>query len=214
MPRTVGDDTGRRYGQLLPDERRAERRRRLLDAGLAAFAADGFAGVTIERLCSSARVSTRGFYEEFVSKEDLLGALHDDLNAAAEAAVVRALADVDPVDVAGRARAGLAAYFEAMTGDPRHVRVVLVEAVGVSPAMEARRQRAVDRFTALLAAELDRLAAAGALVDRDRTLTVVAVVGAIKELLMAWASGAQGHRSVTDLVDEATAILLAAVDAR
>src|SRR5581483_8896362 len=71
----------RRYASKTLDERREERRARLLAAGLDLFAANGFAGTTIEALCAAAGVSTRNFYEEFGSREALVVALHDDVNA-------------------------------------------------------------------------------------------------------------------------------------
>ena len=47
-----------------------------------------------------AGVSTRNFYEHFASREELLIALHDDLNARALEAVARAVAATDPDDLA------------------------------------------------------------------------------------------------------------------
>src|SRR6266536_445680 len=47
----------RRYRGRLPDERRAERRRRLLGAGLELFGTVGYHGTSIERLCAQAGVN-------------------------------------------------------------------------------------------------------------------------------------------------------------
>ncbi len=55
----------RRYGGKTTTERRAERRERLLDAGLALFGTQGFATVTIEALCAEAGLNPRYFYEQF-----------------------------------------------------------------------------------------------------------------------------------------------------
>ena len=138
--------------------------------GSRAFARHGFSGVSIEQLCTAARVSTRAFYEEFTTKVELLAALHDQLNDRAVEAVIGALDEVDPLDLGARATAGCTAYVEEFTRDLRWAKVVLVEAVGVSPAMEARRQRAVDGFAQLIRAEADRLAAAGAMPPHDHAL--------------------------------------------
>src|SRR5690349_10703912 len=107
--------TGRRYSGQSADERRAERRARLRATGLEVFGTTGFATSTIEQVCATAKVATRSFYEEFASKEALLIDLHDDVNGRAVDAVVEALAATDPTDLAGRARAGFAAYLDVMT---------------------------------------------------------------------------------------------------
>lgn len=154
-------------------------------------------------------MSNRSFYEEFAGKEDLLGALHDDLNAAALVAVVEAL-DGLADDVEARAHAGLTAYFATMTADARLAKVVLVEAVGVSPSMEARRQAAVDRFADVLTAELTRL---GLPASGDPDVLAVAVVGATKELVTAWALGPLRAHDPATLAAAAATYLLAAARA-
>ncbi|MGZ6827110.1 MAG: TetR/AcrR family transcriptional regulator, partial [Mycobacteriales bacterium] len=71
-------DAGRVYGGRSEEERRADRRARLVAAGLELFGTEGWAGATIERLCAGAGVATRSFYEEFSSREALLRAVYED----------------------------------------------------------------------------------------------------------------------------------------
>jgi AcrR family transcriptional regulator len=177
----------RRYGNQSAGERRAERRRRLLGAAVDRFSERGFVDTSIEELCTAARVSTRSFYEEFGSREAILCELHDRLNDAAIRAVRGALAGSDPGDVVDMVGRGVRAYLSIMTEDRAWARVVLIESVGVSPELERRRQRALDSFARLIAREAKALAEAGVLAQRDYSLTAVAVVGAIKELVTAWA---------------------------
>ncbi len=68
---------GRTYRGRSPEERRAERRERLLEAGLKLFGGEGYAATSIERLCAHARVTARHFYEEFPTREALLLAVFD-----------------------------------------------------------------------------------------------------------------------------------------
>ena len=63
---------GRAYAGRRPDERRADRHGKLLDAGLEVFGAVGWEEASIALLCATARVGTRAFYEEFDSREQLL----------------------------------------------------------------------------------------------------------------------------------------------
>ena len=174
---------GRIYGGRTAEGRDAERRERLIAAGLEAFGTTGFQGTSIEQLCTAANVSTRSFYDVFANREALLVALHDDINARALAAIVNALATVDSDDFHARAVAAFTAYLETITSDPRWVRITLRETVGASPATYAARRDALSRFAAFLRDELDRLADAGVIPKRDHTLTAVAVVGGLTALV-------------------------------
>ena len=174
---------GRVYGGRTAEGRDAERRSRLMAAGLEAFGTAGFQGTTIEQLCTAAGVATRSFYELFASREALLIALHDDINARALDAIVGALAAIDVDDVRARATAAFTAYLDVVTTDPRWVRITLRETVGATAATHAARRAALGRFADFLHAELDRLAATGAIPKRDHTLTAVAVVGGLTALV-------------------------------
>ena len=62
----------RLYGGMTAEQRRAERRRRLLDTALELFGTDGYPYTGIERICSHAGVTARHFYEEFGNRETLM----------------------------------------------------------------------------------------------------------------------------------------------
>jgi AcrR family transcriptional regulator len=174
---------GRVYGGQSAEGRNADRRDRLMAAGLEAFGTHGYQGTTIEQLCTAAGVATRSFYEIFASREALLIALHDEINARALAAIVDVLDRVDSTDVHARAVAAFTAYLDVITTDPRWVRITLRETVGASAATYSARRDALDRFAVFLHAELDRLAAAGAIPTRDHSLTAVSVVGGLTALV-------------------------------
>ena len=194
----------RLYANKSADERRAERRARLLEVALEGFGTDGYRGTSIEGLCAAAGISTRNFYEEFSSRERLLIELHDELNAKAHLAVVEAIAAVDPGDLELRARAGLAAYCEVMTGDRRAARIGLVETIGVSDETDAARQAAIDRFADLLTLEAERLRGEGLLPEREYRLAAVAAVGAVYALINTWRTDPQWDEHIDLVVDEAT----------
>lgn len=180
---TATAPTGRVYGGQSAEGRNAERRDRLMAAGLQAFGTRGYQGTTIEQLCTEAGVATRSFYEIFASREALLIALHDEINARAFDAVVDALGDIDSDDLYARAVAAFTAYLDVITTDPRWVRITLRETVGASPATYRARRDALARFEAFLEAELEHLAAAGVVPSRDLRLTAVAVVGGLTALV-------------------------------
>lgn len=214
---TDTDRPRRVYGGRTAEGRDAERRERLMAAGLEAFGTRGFAGTSIEQLCTAASVSTRSFYEMFASREALLIALHDEINARAFDAVVSVLADVGD-DMHASAVAAFTAYLEVITTDPRWVRITLRETRGATPATYAARRAAVGRFAALLHVELDRLADAGVIPKRDHGLTAIAVVGGLTALVESLLPpGEQSHalsRTEVDRVrEEGVRLILSAARA-
>jgi AcrR family transcriptional regulator len=205
----VGD--GRRYRDKTAPERRADRRSKLLDAALDAFSSAGYRASSIEQLCADAGVSTRNFYEEFSDREQLLLALHDDLNRRALEAVITAIAEIDPDDLPARADAGVRAYFGVMTSDRRWARIALVESVGVSPTAEEHRRGAIGRFAELLRLEASRLAQAGVIPQRDYTLTSIALVGAVNGLISTWTADGDWGSQVGRVIDEAARLIVLAI---
>lgn len=195
---TVTSST-RRYGGQTAQERRADRRRRLLDAGLELFGTRGFATTTIEQLCTQARVTPRHFYEAFAGREQLLGELYDEV---VTAGMERVLAAIEPVDddPAIRLTVGLEAFVHAMLDDPRRARVQAVEIVGVSGAMETHRRRVIHAYVDLVAGEAERYVAEGRLPDRDHRLTALALVGGVNELLTEWVLAEEADRPALDHV--------------
>ena len=71
------DKPTRAYRGIAPEQRALERKQRLLAAGLALFARQGYARTPIEQLCTEAKVTARHFYALFSSREALLTELYD-----------------------------------------------------------------------------------------------------------------------------------------
>ncbi|UOZ08069.1 TetR/AcrR family transcriptional regulator [Amycolatopsis sp. WQ 127309] len=176
----------RTYGGVAPEQRRADRRQRLLVAGLELFTSTGFRHTKITEVCARAGVSTRNFYEEFTSKEDVLRTLHDQINSLALAHVTAELDKVADADALTRISKLLDVFIATVTVDPRMPRLNYVEAVGVSAELEAQHQVWVDRWANFIAAEANRAAEHGVVPVRDYRLTAIALVGAGTGLLREW----------------------------
>jgi AcrR family transcriptional regulator len=197
----------RRYRGRTPDERKVQRRRRLLDAALELFATAGYARTSVERLCSTSGVTGRHFYEEFPSREALLEALFDDIVVTALERTIDAVASAPP-DTRLRLRAGVGTYIHHLLDDPRRARIVAIEVVGVSPALEAHRRSLGRRFAAFLTAEAEQLRAAGARISAGNEFTAILLVAMVHELTVLWLES-EDRASTDDLVDEAVRIMLA-----
>jgi AcrR family transcriptional regulator len=178
-------EPGRRYGGKTTEERRAERRERLLDAGLELFGSVGYAATTIEMLCAATRLNPRYFYEEFGTREALLVAVYDRHVEAVLGAVLGALAAA-PAEPRARMEAGLTAFVAAVLADERAARINYFEIVGVSPELEAHRRDVLRGYAELIADEIAHLPPDRRPPGDDRRLTAVAFVSATDGLITDW----------------------------
>lgn len=179
------DTPSRAYRGASPTQRAEERRQRLLAAALELFARQGYARTPIETLCSEARVTARHFYQLFASREALLLALYNDLVDDLRQAVLAAIA-VPGLSLDERIPLCVQAMVSHYLADARRARIGVLEVVGVSPAMEARRRAAIHDMAGLIEGYLQDLAARGELPARNYHLLCVAVTGGINELLAEW----------------------------
>src|SRR5690349_17857471 len=107
----------RHYGGRSDAQRRAERHERLMEAGLELFGSEGYAATSIERLCATASVSTRNFYEEFPGREALLIALHERITQQALGNAFAALSGYEEQPLADRIGRMVRAYITTTSSD-------------------------------------------------------------------------------------------------
>ena len=202
---TEPESSGRAYAGRLPDERRADRRRRLLDAGLEVFGTVGWEEASIALLCATARVGTRAFYDEFDGREELLREVATTvvLDAVEE---LRAALEAAPPTLVGKVRAGLSSYVGHLTADPRRVRVAY-RAVPAAGRLLPDRHRASHAFAELIDAEA---AALRVRIPARGDLLALALTGAVAEVLSWWAS-ASPQPEVEPVVDELARLFVAAL---
>lgn len=187
--------TQRIYGGITAQERREQRRASLIEAGLELFGTEGFHHVPVKRICDHAGLTQRYFYESFNDREALLYAVYEAcvevLRTATGDAALAYLAQVpevmagDPVPeqhIEPLARVTLGGFLRSLTDDPRRARVILIEVVGVSPALEQLRIGAIHAWADLILGftpppKTDR---------PQRRLAAIGIVGAITQLLVDW----------------------------
>ncbi|MDN0197796.1 TetR/AcrR family transcriptional regulator [Streptomyces sp. S.PNR 29] len=191
-----------RYGGKSAEERQAERRRRFLDAALQLFGGSpGYRGTTVAALSEAAGLSTRQFYEEFRTLEDVLAALHLQVNDWAEEAVVEAAAGAADLPLTERATAIFRAYAANVTGDPRRIRITFVEIIGVSPRLEEQRLARRASWVDLICTEARAAAARGEAAPRDYRIAATAFIGSVNGLLHDWSAG-WVDATLDEVVDE------------
>lgn len=196
--------SGRRYGGRTAEERQVERREQLIGAGVELFGTVGFGGTSIRAVLRESGLAERYFYENFDSLEALLVGVHEHIHSIVVARVMDAT-DAAGTDVEARARAGLRAFVETITTDPRWVRIKLQE-LGGSAGEEVRqfRRRAMNRYATLLVAygPMDAAIARGL---RPQALAL-SVLAAVESLLDAWAAG-ELDLTIDGLIDHAVVVI-------
>ncbi len=175
------------YRGTSTDERRDQRRRRLLDAALDIVGTQGLAALTVRGVCEQARVGPRFFYESFSDLDALAAALLDEVQTAA-LDTARATMIETPGAPEVKIRAGVAALIIAVTDDPRRAQIAFAQAYG-SEALMRMRFEGMRRVAETIIEQ------ARILLDipegDDTALTALAqfITGGAAELILVWLNG-------------------------
>jgi AcrR family transcriptional regulator len=184
----------RRFRGLSTEERRAQRREQLLEAGIRAFGSKGFHEVGVRDICAEARLTERYFYESFPNREALFLAVYHRGVERVREAVLRALEGKAPEDMA---RAGLRAFLHLLSDEPLWPRIILIDVLTVGPAVGNEPFLATQGFADMVGAIVDAMYPEREL---DPVLIANGLVGSTIYLVMRWALG--GFKEPLDYVLE------------
>lgn len=199
------------YGGVPADERRADRRERLLDAGLDLLGTEGWQATTVRAVCERAKLNPRYFYESFSGLDELLVAVFDRIAEELVAAILAAI-ERNPDDPEATARAAIGGFVDLLTEDRRKGRVAVVEAMG-SEALMRRRLDTIQQGVELVAAYGRGLPQAKGADEQAVQLTAQMLVGGLVEALLAWFEG-RLNVPRERLVEHSAALFVAAVGVR
>jgi AcrR family transcriptional regulator len=203
------ESAGRRIRGLDAGQRRAQRRGQLLEAALELFARQSYARTTIEQICQTAFVGTKGFYELFDSKEACyLALLRQITQDAVEQVRQEAEAPEDGQDAAHRL---IATFAHAVSDDPRKVKVAFGEGAGISPEVN-RERRANRRWAAELVESVWERYGTGSGPARpgvDLHRMAVGLIGGLFDLVVDWvveseSTGGDSGADIESLVADLT----------
>lgn len=184
----VQGERERTWGGRTLEDRRATRRRQLLDAAYDLLGTRGAGAVTVRAVCRGARLSERYFYESFADREALLVAVHTRVADEARRAIAAAVARTAP-DPLARATAAVEAFVDLLQDDPRRGRVLLLEAL----ADESLTRHGIDLLPTFAALIVEQIHASfsgpDGPDDADAQLTSIALVGALTHLFLGWLDG-------------------------
>jgi AcrR family transcriptional regulator len=199
----------RPYRGVSADDRRAERRGRLLDAGFDALAEVGLAGLTMKEVRVRAGLSERYFYESFRDLDELVAALLDVLAAEVGDALVEAIGQA-PAELAARTRAIVLGVLAVVTADPRKGRAYVEAAQGGARVQRMHYYRPQVELMAQQMREVGGL-------DDDRyaaalEATAYLLVFGFASTLGVWLDG-ELELTADELADHVARLAVAAVDA-
>ncbi|MGA8988452.1 TetR/AcrR family transcriptional regulator [Aeromicrobium sp.] len=189
------------YRGVSAEQRRDERRSRLLEAALEVWGRDGGPTVTMTRICAEAGLTERYFYESFDGLDTALLAVLDGI-ADEIADRTQAVLSCTQGGPAERVRASIGEFFQILTDDPRKGRVAIVEAVALD-GLRARRSELLRRFAELAAREARELYGPQAWSEPEARMAATMFIGGVAELVTAWIEGGITV-SPDELADSAT----------
>ena len=178
-----------RFKGVSADDRRQDRRRRLVEAAFDIAGSNGAGALGVGRVCTAAGLTKRYFYESFASVAELESSVVDH-------AITVMSERVDPFRAPTRGdphRGWLEAFVGALVDDQRLARVLLAETHG--GALSQFRHQIIEVAIAGMAPRT-----ADPEADRQARLVAYAQIGILSELCLAWH---RGHLAMarSDLVD-------------
>ncbi|MFI9509017.1 TetR/AcrR family transcriptional regulator [Nocardia sp. NPDC052566] len=200
-------DAVRSYGGVSAEDRRAERRTRLLTVGRRLWGETGLSAVTVRGVCKAAGLTDRYFYEHFANRDELLVAIVDELSDQLLAAMVQAGLNAEGA-AADKLRAGLHAFLELAAGDPHVHRIVASDPAGV-PELVHRRREILGRIADLVVQYAPD--ALGAQPDPDQLRrAALFITGGVNQLIEGWLDGTV-ELTVDELATETARLSIAAL---
>ena len=198
--------SGRLWQGQTPDAREADRRQRLVEAGLELVGTQGVAALTMRAACREAAVGPRYFYDVFATREELLEAVYDETVGRIREPILSAV--VAAAESEGVAAAMLAAFDTAVAvveGDPRIGRILFRESAA-DDTLRPRSQAAMPEFVLTVLAEV-RPERAADLRGSANAWTLTGFSAAIFALFLAWSEGVR-HTSREEFVQHCASLAI------
>jgi AcrR family transcriptional regulator len=187
----------RDYDGKTAAERIAERRERLIDAGVELFGDRGYAATSIRAVLQQSGLRDRYFGESFADLDSLLAAVYSRL---IDEEISGCAAAIDKTSGGSEgARAMIDTITRSFEKNPGKARIKSREVLSGGPVAHEQRHAGLRRLAQLVA---DLLPPSTGLNSSDALLLGLSIVAAADELLMTWIDGAEGltRDRVVDMV--------------
>ena len=187
----------RDYDGKTAAERIAERRERLIDAGVELFGERGYAATSIRSVLQQSGLRDRYFGESFADLDSLLAAVYSRL---IDEEISSCAAAIDKTNGGTEgARAMIDTLTRSFEKNPGQARIKSREVLSGGPVAQEQRRAGLRRLAQLVAGLLPT---SSALNSSDVHMLAFGIVAAADEFLMTWLDGAEGltRDDVVDLV--------------
>lgn len=174
----------RDYGGVSAEDRRSERRAKLLAAGRHLWGGSGIGEVTVRGVCNQSGLVPRYFYEQFADRDELLLAIADQVRDEL-VTVMLSVGLNEPGGAADKLRAGLRALLDLVIDEPDIHRIFTDILTGPGLLAERRRQ-ALDLVTELLLEHGPGLLDFAPPSRAEMRSSASFIVGGVAQLVDAW----------------------------
>ncbi len=194
-------DSVRPYRGVQAADRLAERRARLLEAGLDILGSESdLSELTVRGICRHAGITARYFYESFTDKDDFVAAVFDWVIADIAATTQAAASAAQPEELN---RAAMANIVRTIVGDPRVGRLLFSSHLA-NPVL-ARKRVEAGGLMAMLSGQ--QVVNTLQVPDNDKVkATAYFVVGGVVQTISAWLAG-EVDLEPDQLVDQLGSVL-------
>jgi AcrR family transcriptional regulator len=160
-------------------ERTAATRARLLEAGRALFATDGYAAVSTQAIVDAAGVTRGALYHQFGDKAALFDAVYEEVERDVVAAIMTRIAAAAPATQLEAMRIGARLFLEECSS-PKVQRIVLIDAPSVL-GWDRWREVGMRYGLGIVEAMLMQAIADGAIPDQPTRPAAHVLLGALDE---------------------------------
>lgn len=181
-----GDQAEKRWGAKTGEERKVERRRKLMRAAVELYGKQGFRNVSVKSVCTTAGLSERYLYESFENGEDLLRQCFTQVTTDLFRKLDNKI-NATKGKPATKLTAALRVYLEFIKRNPSSARLFLFDIANISPETEALHSKNLDEFGTRL---VDVLGVSHLLEEgRLSPLFIKGVIGGGLHVARAWVAG-------------------------
>lgn len=160
------------------------RKELILEAALNEFVDRGYADVQVNEIAHQADTSPGFVFFHFPSKERIFLALMDQLAVYVEQKVLAAIEDKATGML--RVEAALEACLAAFSKHRRHTKILMVQAIALGPAFDAKCREIQTRFARHIQGFLEEAVMLQQIPPVDSEVVAAAWTGAIYHLVMTW----------------------------
>ena len=159
-------------------------RTKILEAAVQVFAQKGYHETRVDDIVAESKTSKGSVYFYFPSKQDIFLGLIDTFSGLLESrlndAIQKEAHGIQQMESALQVSLSLFSQYRTLA------KIVLVQAVGLGTAFEARRREINDRFAKIIRARLERAVLDKSIPPLQADLAARAWVGALNEVVIHW----------------------------